>query len=139
MSTTSTADRLATARAELTRSDQKAGSLLSLALALLAVGLTFGARSNLRLAVMVALWASIVFLAASVVLLTVALRPRLDGINGIAAWARGLCPDDDDEQALLWVSRAALRKYRHICRSIICLWAALVSAALAAILSAALS
>ncbi len=133
------AERLAAARAELTRSDQKAGSLLSLALALLAVGLTFGARSNLRLAVMVALWAAIVLLSASVVLLTIALRPRMDGKNGIAAWADGQCPEDDDHQALLWVSRAALSKYRHICRSIICLWIALGAASVAAILSAVLS
>lgn len=134
-----TASRLAVARAELTRSDQKAGSLLSLDLALLAVGLTFSARGDLRLPIVVALWTAVAFLAGAVVLLTIALRPRLDGKNGITAWAAGECPDDDDVHALLWVSQAALRKYRHICRSIVCLWAALSAATIAAIVSAALS
>jgi hypothetical protein len=126
-----------TARNELSRTDHKASTMLSLALALLAVGLTIGARGRLHLAVIIALWTAVAALVVMVIVLTAAIRPRLDGDNGIVAWARG--ERSDEEQALVWVSQAALRKHRLIYHSITCLWFALAAASVAAILSAVLA
>lgn len=134
-----TCSRLAVARNELARADQKAGSLLSLSLASLAAGLTMAARGSLHIIVVLALWGAVVPLAAAVVLLTLAIRPRLDGDNGITAWARGECPDNDDDFALIWVSKAALRKHLHIRQAIMLLWIALAQAGFAALISALVS
>jgi hypothetical protein len=135
----STTDRLAVARNELSRADQKAGSLLSLALASLSAGLILGARGGLPLPVVVDLWGAVAVLIVAVVVLTLAIRPRLDGENGIAAWALGKFPEDDDEQALIWVSRVAIGKHHQIRYAITCIWIALSLASLAAVMTAVLA
>ncbi|MEV0732400.1 Pycsar system effector family protein [Polymorphospora sp. NPDC050346] len=123
---------IATARAEMTRVDPKAAGYLSVAGLLLGAGLAVlggaGAGGNLTPATLISGGLTAAAVLASITLLLLAGRPRLDGKHGFVAYATAVDPGrlldvfadrEDDGPAtpigrarqLWWLSRALRAKY----------------------------
>jgi hypothetical protein len=152
------ADATTHVRAELSRVDAKAGMLLTLSGTALTVLLALLARTRLPLAAVATGWFTAAVVAAAVVALALAIRPRLAGSHGFVRYARSnpaavrdefrrlhagdwnaACENERREvDALVAFSRLAAGKYRRVRLAVDLLLAGLagvtVTAALAGLL-----
>lgn len=140
--------RQAEVRAELVRVDSKASTLMAVAGAALTVGVAVLARTDLPGMASAAGVVTVGLVGAAVALLACAVRPSLGGNHGLVRYATAL-PGDlmtestapplvaTGEQArhLVWLSRAAVRKYRRVRAAVDLLVAGLVGTALTAVLA----
>jgi hypothetical protein len=142
-------------RAELTRVDAKAATLLTLAGTALTVALAVLARAHLPGPAAACGWLTAAVIATAVTCLATAVRPALAGNHGFVhyaqtpaerlrveltadAWTQVCDNQARDAEALVWLSQAAVRKYRRVRLAVDLLLAGLAGTALTAALAAAL-
>ncbi|MEV7229694.1 Pycsar system effector family protein [Polymorphospora sp. NPDC051019] len=141
---------LAQTRGELARVDAKAGILLAISGTALTVGLAVVTRADLPTLAALAGWVTVAVIGAAVALLTLAVRPSLAGNHGFVYYAT--CEPGDvladtvkatdltegvrAARELVWLSRAALTKFRRVQVAVDLLLSGLAGTAATAVLTA---